>query len=275
MSTESVFLDRRLGGYRWVVRRAFNDSLEAVLGRLTSETVSDRCVAFHGSRGRTCHRVADGWPGHGDVMAKRHAPRASVEYVKYVVQPTRAATEWRIGCRFEAAGIPTPLPLAWGERRVGGVWLGSILVVEGVFPGKTLGDFLTETRAPGAVMPVLEQAAKGVALIHNAGFHYRDLHGHNVLLRDRDGPPEVLFTDLHEVRPHGRVTRDMAIDDLGRLNSSVSTRRAFRLRFLEVYLRSRGIDTAELAAWRRDIDARTRAIWERSYRKRGVRVERY
>ena len=173
-------------------------------------------------------------------------------------------------------GIPAAQALAWGERRTGAVWTKSLLVLQAVIPGTTLREYLEQNAAGGAVSDLIDRLAVCVARLHDEGFYYRDLHGNNVLLGVEDvDRPTIHFVDLHEVRYVGTTGRHMCIDDLARLNGYLSTAARNRVRFLKRYLAERGIGADEWKRWAQDTDSRSRAMWDRNYRKRGKWIDKY
>jgi tRNA A-37 threonylcarbamoyl transferase component Bud32 len=226
-----------------------------------------------GKRGRTTLLVRGLWPGGRDVVAKYHWSRAWVEPIKYLFQPTRAAAEWANNRALQRAGVPTPVPLALAEERVAGLfWRRSVLVLEAIQPAISLTRFL-DAESLGVRRVALDRLAEGVAGMHRAGYHHRDLHAGNVLVRAADTDPYPLVTDLHEARRHRSLGRERRVDDLARLSGSVRATAKERLRFLRRYLSV--AERREWRAWADAVDAATRAIWTRWARKHGTNIEVY
>jgi len=217
-------------------------------------------------------------PGGAPLVVKRHRPRAFVERLKYAVLPSRARAEWRNAAALAASGVSTPKVLAWGEFRRLGLWAGSDLVMEGVFPCAPLSAFLEESGHGAAVADLARDLAVQIARVHSAGFHHRDLHGGNILVApgQPSGRPALHLIDLHEARRLAAgAGRAEAVDDLGRLNSSVKLPARIRLLFLRRYVACRGWPVGDIRRLAREIDARTRAIWARHLRKHGTHIETY
>ena len=267
---------RKIAGLDWVVHEKFAPDLADLLGRCAfMDGSGDSGMSWEGS-GRSTTVVRDGWKGHGNVVMKLYAPRALGEFSKYLLRRTRAAAEWRMNAALREHDLPTATPLAWGERRFCRVWLRSVLILEEISPGQTVADYLSANVDGRAASALVAELARVIARLHNAGFHYRDLHGENLILGGQsNGVPAVYFVDLHEVRQIGRATRRTCIDDLGRLNAYVRTPGRNRVLFLKTYFAERGLPLEEWQEWARAIDSRSRALWERHYRKRGNRIDTY
>lgn len=227
-----------------------------------------------GKRGRATLLVRGLWPDGRDVVAKYHWVRAWVEPIKYLFLSTRAAAEWANNAALRQAGVPTPTPLALGERRVAGLfWRRSVLVLEAIRPALSLTRFLeTEPRAARR-RAAFDRLAEAVARMHRAGYHHRDLHAGNILIRAGEPDPRPLITDLHEARHHRALPRERRVDDLARLSGSVHATPRERLRFLRRYLAAE--ERRNWRVWADEADRATRAIWDRWARKHGARIETY
>jgi tRNA A-37 threonylcarbamoyl transferase component Bud32 len=260
----------RRGRVTWRVRRDLAGTIPAAVPDFpgAGDIIQSR-------KGRTCFRM----PGRGGsaLVVKRHRPRHWIEAPKYLIARTRACAEWRNAVAFAESGVSTARVLALGETRRLGFWTGSELVMEGVFPGSSLTAMLENGAPAAAIRPVLEKLAVQVARVHDAGFHHRDLHGGNVLVRTdaNPGKPALYLVDLHEARRLKEAGRSVSVDDLGRLNSSVKLPPKLRLAFLGRYMECRGWPAHERNSLAREIDARSRAIWARHLQKHGTHIEQY
>ena len=263
-------------GFRWQLDEAYVTSDAHFLPEsLAACDVGGRGVLLHERRGRVSVLLQNGWPGQGDLFAKFYYPRCWQEHIKYLVKPTRAAAEWRTSRALLAAGVPTPRPLGWGEKRTAGIWRGSVLLMAAVTPRTTLAAHLREHGDAPETGALVIRTADAVARLHAAGFFHGDLHGANIMLGPGDAGPVPHLVDLHEVRQLSEVGRRRRVEDLARLNSSVFARPRQRLAFLNRYLASVPGADVERLAWARDIDSQTRRIWRRWAAKHGNRIEKY
>ena len=81
---------------------------------------------------------------------------------------------------FAAAGIATPKPLAWVERRAVGPQCESVLVTDNIPNSQTLRELLDTPELPlHALRRLIEHAARFVADVHLAGY----CHGNQSDLR--------------------------------------------------------------------------------------------
>ena len=277
MSLEHGYIRKVHDGMRWLVHEDFMPGFPDRIPCTINDPIpgSDR-VLLQKKSGRACFLIKQGRRDQGDIFVKLYEPRAWIEYIKYLFKNTRAKAEYRTNLLFRKHGLPTPVPLAWGEKRVFGIWTKSALVLECIDPGTTLSDYLKENRSKASTSKTTETLAVHVAQLHNSGFYYRDLHGQNILLGNtRENGGRLYFVDLHEVRHVGKIEYRMCIDDLGRLNGYVNTPVRNRIAFLKKYLAERNVSSDEWKVWARDIDKRTREIWDRHFRKRGVSIKQY
>jgi tRNA A-37 threonylcarbamoyl transferase component Bud32 len=270
-ATRAAFETTRSRGVRWRIAPDFND------GRpLDMQRTPPAADLIQSRKGRTCFRVSRA--GGLTAVVKRHRPRAFVERLKYAVVPSRARAEWRNSSALAASGVSTPRALAWAESRRFGLWAGSELVMEGVFPGTPLPEFLERPEPGVGIAGAAQDLAVQIARVHSAGFHHRDLHGGNILVGAGHRPGGITFhlIDLHEARRTAHCAgMEATVDDLGRLNSSVRLPARLRLLFLRRYIACRGWPPGDLKPLARAIDARTRAIWARHLRKHGTHIETY
>lgn len=270
-AARAAFVTTRLPGATWRVAHDFNGGRPPDIQRTppAADIIQSR-------KGRTCFRVAG--PGGLPAVVKRHRPRAFIERLKYAVAPSRARAEWRNSAELAASGVSTPRALAWAESRRFGLWAGSELVMEGVFPGTALSKFLEKPEPGVGLAAAAQDLAVQLARVHSAGFRHRDLHGGNILVGAgrRTGRVSFHLIDLHEAkRTAAGAGRAAAVDDLGRLNSSVKAPARLKLLFLRRYIACRGWPPRELKPLAREIDARTRAIWARHLLKHGTHIETY
>ncbi|MFC1497594.1 lipopolysaccharide kinase InaA family protein [Verrucomicrobiota bacterium] len=272
-----MFQEVTSGGLKWWVNEDFREDFPVdIPSDINLHQPDSGYLLLQRKSGRSSLIVRNGRGEQGDIVIKQYEPRTWLEYIKYFFKKTRAESEWKMNYMFRARNIPTPMPLAWGEKKILGFWKKSVLILQAVSPCVTLFDYLKESHDDERISGLIEELAMYVARLHNADMHYRDLHGENILLQVNEGElPRINFIDLHEVRRVKTMRRWMCVDDLGRLNGYIHTSASHRIRFLKRYLKERNIDEADWKKWAWDIDKHTKAIWHRHYRKRGVKLDKY
>jgi len=142
---------------------------------------------------RECGKVISAGKDHLTVLCEGLFVKVyrlkSAEGFKGLFRCTKAEREWKGSVRLHQAGVPVPLPLAWGR--------------DGLFPGR--GFYVAEALRDANSMDkvgkekleaLLPAAARAIKAMHDAGIFHRDLHGGNVILKGG----EVFLTDLHRHR---------------------------------------------------------------------------
>ena len=170
-------------------------------------------------------------------------------------RPARSTRAFQLGHKLLTRRIPTALPLAALERRIGPFLLGSLLITETV-DGPETNQFLNRWMAwPRQGRAELDEAQKRVLArdvlgqlgrlmhrLHDHSMAHRDLKASNMLIRwDQKTSPQVALIDLDGLRHTGLLTARQRFQGLMRLNVSLlecpAVNRAGRLRMLLGYLR--------------------------------------
>lgn len=135
----------------------------------------------------------------------------------------RAHRSFRLGLELEAAGLPTPRPLAIFEGHAEGQGRG-VWIVLAHRKGQDLDSVLEQRKLePDERAQLWGELGRVVGEMHVAGYRQRDLKAPNVLVqRTRSGDLKVALLDLEGMartkKPTARATR---IEDLGRLIASL------------------------------------------------------
>ncbi|MBN2645366.1 MAG: hypothetical protein JXR59_07835 [Desulfuromonadaceae bacterium] len=154
----------------------------------------------------------------------------------------RAEGEWQNLLFFQRLGIPTPRLVAYGQGYQHGRLSHAILITEEVSPAQDLATLARETphvlQQRAWRLSVLRQVADYTARLHKDGFVHWDLKWRNILIRQQDTEPKVLFFDCPLGKhPFGWLRRRGAIKDLACLDKigRKVLRRTDRLRFYLAY----------------------------------------
>ena len=191
-----------------------------------------------------------------DVHVKYARRKRPWKIILDCFRPARATRAFHLGHMLLTRRIPTALPLAAIERRIGPVLLGSILITETVH-GLETSQFLNRWLAwPRQGRAELDEAQKRMLArdvlgrlgrlmhrLHDCSMAHRDLKASNMLIRwDQESAPEVALIDLDGLRHTRLLTARQRFQGLMRLNVSLlecpAVNRAGRLRMLLGYLRS-------------------------------------
>jgi hypothetical protein len=195
------------------------------------------------SEGRTLAgvlRLGDG----SAVFIKRSAPTSWLRGALMPIAGSPAVRALKGAALLDAAGIPHPSPLAAAETVGGGAVHASYLVSEALLDGDTLSRFAL---GPGEIKGhdarrrrrILDDVARQVRRIHDAGLFTRDLQETNVMVADDKGQGfRVWFLDLEDFRKLRRVGWPQRARNLIHLDRSIGRFlcRAARLAFLYAYL---------------------------------------
>lgn len=178
-----------------------------------------------------------------DFYLKHYPATERAAWLRGLVRPSKARTEFERALDLLARGVATVEPLAVGEEG-GRVLCGSYLLTRTLPDAQSLDAYLN------AVLPRLEQgeqvrgrqrlaAALGrfLARVHEAGVTQHDLHPGNLLLRLEGDEPHLYLIDLHSARLGGPLSWGARRDNLVILNRWFILRsgRSDRLRFWRAY----------------------------------------
>ncbi len=199
---------------------------------------------------RSTVRVVLSCAGKDDAFfLKRHAPSRFVERLRPVMHLSRpilgARHEWEAILQFHAAGIPTMMPVAFGEFES-----RSLVMTRDLAADRTLLDWVEEAiggqavEKPGASGEplslkhrLIEEVAKIARRMHACGLHHQDFYLNHLLWCGNPADVDIRVIDLGRVRKHSRLSQRWIIKDLAQLNYSASRLSCHdRLRFLRIYL---------------------------------------
>jgi tRNA A-37 threonylcarbamoyl transferase component Bud32 len=169
----------------------------------------------------------------GSVEAVVKMFRASgFKRLKTLLVPGKAARAWRGAAACRARSVPTPLPMAYLERRARG------LVVEGYYFSAYLADAveirsLLRELQPDDLGRLLTALAKFLVFFHNEGILHRDLSDGNILVRSpRPGAYDLCLIDTNRIRVRRSISVLVRLRNLVRLGVPP----AYQDLFLRLYL---------------------------------------
>src|SRR5262249_22070958 len=240
-------LEVAASGVRWRILPGCQDLLLGPTGLRLDEWLRDGCaqVVKHGPH-RTVYRVA--LPGLSFHLKHYRLPDMRA-WLRQLVRPAKARTEFVRALAVAARRVPTVVPLALGERWLGPRPSDSYLITRSLENAEPLSHFI-ETTLPGfaparctRIRQLLAHAlGEFVAQLHNTGISHRDLHAANMLVRlEENGRPCLYLIDLHAVHLGQPLNWARSRENLVILNRWFVLRasRADRFRFWRTYCRKR------------------------------------
>jgi tRNA A-37 threonylcarbamoyl transferase component Bud32 len=186
---------------------------------------------------RSVWRILAG--GH-DLFVKLYRPNGLAAKLKTAWRGPTAVQEWTVGHYAAEHGVPAVRPVACGwltaERRTGPSWL----ITETVPDALPLAEYWLEYgHDPRHARVLIDVLARLIARAHQSGFHHRDMHANNILVRHAvTESPQAFFVDLHAVEIGKRVPTQTVLANLAQLNQWFRRHatRTQRLYFLNHYL---------------------------------------
>ncbi len=176
---------------------------------------------------------------------KRHSPSPLKEYIKPLLRfrlPILGArTEWNALLRFHAEGIPTMMPVLYGESKQ-----YSLLVTEALENCVKLSDWMHQQLANRSETnqtttdSLIKQVAEIASDMHNAGMHHQDFYlGHLMMRQDsaQTTSPHIHVIDLGRACYRPQLATRWVVKDLAQLYYSASQfTPEERTLFMESYL---------------------------------------
>lgn len=199
--------------------RAALDAHRAALGKRGAAVLKDD--------GRS--RLSAGRAGGREVVVKESPARGAARALADVLRGSAGRRAWRGGHGLLARGIGTARPLAFLERRVAGVPLASLVVLEDLRPAQP-ADVCHSMPAEA----VVEACARLATALHRRAVDHGDLKASHVYLSPGEAPR---LLDLDAVRFRRTLSARRRIQGLAELNASLPDRfpAAARRRAFERY----------------------------------------
>jgi tRNA A-37 threonylcarbamoyl transferase component Bud32 len=236
------------GGFRWTMTPGLEAPLLSDAGlRLAEWLRTGQAHIVKQGPHRIVYRVE--LPGLSFYLKHNRVTDART-WLRQLVRPSKARCEYQSALAIAARGVPTVLPLAFGEQASlrGGE---SFLITRGLDGCIPLNLFLARTlprldpeRRSRIRQRLADELGVMVARIHDAGVLHNDFHTGNILVcLDADDEIRLYLIDLNSVRLGPPLDRARSLDNLVMLNSwfVLHVNRTDRLRFWKAYFLARGM----------------------------------
>jgi serine/threonine protein kinase len=231
------------GGFRWQLLPQWRDHLVGPQGlRLAEWIQAGQAEVVKQGPHRTVYRV------HLPDLAfyLKHFRLHDVQTrLRQLLRPAQARLEYEQALAVAGRGIPTIVPLAFGESAAGSRWGDSYLLTSSLEDGESLStffEFRLPTYEPNQQTRLRQRLARELATVlarlHDAGIVHHDLHPGNLLVRQEAGNDlQVFVIDLHAVRLGQPLDWAARRTNLAMLNRWFILRsgRTDRLRFWRAY----------------------------------------
>ena len=209
-----------------------------------------------------------------EVFCKLSHRRNLVRKALGLFRRSRPSHHWKIAWDLLEYGIPTALPIAVFEQRLGPIRLAAGIITLSLLPGESLEHFAHGQAASWTEASRRRLTADLALLIrklHDHNFFHRDLKGQNIFIHHhKSSDVHIYLLDLDSCRPNGQSysKRVKSLARLGRASLNwPAVGRTSRLRFLKTYLRDGQRPDWPWKTWWRDIDRRiTRKLCRRAAR---------
>lgn len=154
--------------------------------------------------------------GEGEIVVKEFRPKG-FKRLKTCCLPSAARRAWMGSTALLEAGLETPKPLAFIERKKSGIISEAFFLSEKVKDGGEIREIFRSGKHD-AVKEILHPLAAFLSRFHEKGILHRDLSDGNILVDRRPGG-EVTFSviDTNRVRCVGKIGKLQAVKNLVRL----------------------------------------------------------
>jgi tRNA A-37 threonylcarbamoyl transferase component Bud32 len=211
------------------------------------------------------------------IKIYRHANPG--EWLKANLCGSKARREWRITTAASERGLPTVVPVAFGERRRAGILRESYLVTVRLFNCVTLEEALF---SPDGTLRAGAKERRRLIIIlaallrrmHDCGIYHKDLHPGNFLVETLPGGEKRIYLlDLHRAGASTSLPLRHRIRSLSQFNmfASISLSTPERLLFFNSYFAEDALWTQEKRQRLAKIDLLTREMRWQLWRRREQR----
>jgi hypothetical protein len=221
-------------GYRWTAKTKFSQAIkERVIPLALSGETSPEVRVIKRKFLRDSFIISSR-DSSSEMFVKVHKYERLAERLKTLFRASRARAEWTMSEQMFNSGLPVAEPLAFGERRSGGVVTGCVLIQRALPECETLSSYIARELSPakGYLSPLVCGVSSSAAetldaflvslgglirQMHSAGFWHPDLHTGNILVETGAAPPKLWLVDLHSAGHTSEVSPRRCMADLAKM----------------------------------------------------------
>lgn len=202
----------------------------------------------------------------GKTVVVKHfgVPNALNRLAYTFIRKPKGVRAYLYALRLRAAGFDTPAPIAYVERRRGGMIADSYLITEECPYRRRFYEFGNAERSRESE-EIVRAMVRRAAALHEAGILHRDFSPGNILFDSVGGEWRFAVVDINRMR-FGRVSAEQGCRNFARLWGQMWM---FRVIALE-YAAQRGVDTEWCFAEIRRARAK---FWKRFAKRHTVKYE--
>ena len=220
-----------------IVRDLGPDAIDGFLADPDAPFAAPDAVLLKSSRSATvCVVSVPTATGPRPMVYKRFRVTHGSDYLAAIFRPPPALRSWKNGHALIDRGLPTPRPWIVIHRKRFGLSGTGYLLCDLVPDARHLHDAI-RAASISEKRRLTEVLARWIRLMHERGVSHRDLKAANILITLAG---DCQFIDLVGARTQRRVSREVRVRDLSRVNASFMDSLVVtwmdRLRFLRTYL---------------------------------------
>ncbi len=149
-----------------------------------------------------------------------------VKMVRNLFKKSRCMNSWEVATRMIKLGIPTPLPIAVGEKRKAGLLIRSFYISEFIERAMNIYDYFLNNKNHCRNFTnwknrIIKDISSLIGRMHKAGIAHGDLKRNNILVSENyEGGYNLFLIDIESACMEGEICERNRIKDLGRLYRS-------------------------------------------------------
>jgi len=221
----------KMGSWSGAVRKKYSSCTPQILGKMNSNIREPEDeIIKEAPRILVKAIVPDQGENSQQLIAKkyRNAP-GFLQRLRALFRSSRAKRGWINAHNLIMRGIPTPEPVAFGEKRHWGIIQESFFLTEKK-PGaqgsdvflKELSQHPTDLEKKALTKDFLVRLARIVRWMHITGISHGDLKASNILVTIRKKRPFIFLIDLDGAKIRSKVGTKGIAKDLSRLRAAFS-----------------------------------------------------
>ncbi len=269
------FNTRLFDDERWFIQQDASLTLEEeLIPTLSSSAFFRQTAPIKKGKHKSLWRyVPSGGQGNEAYLIKRYQPKHLLDHLKTLATPSRALQELKAAHGIDRRGIPTPLPVAVGEKLGWKMVKESYVVLRELQNCKALNSYFLQEypleKSPAKLSEkrkVIKALGTLAELAHREGIFQSDFSLNNFLLtREIQGNITILLSDFEKITLKNSLSSKQQITCLAKLNRvgrEISL--ADRLRFLKAYVGDRA-SPHHLVSLGRTVQKRTIELLKQDY----------